>query len=56
MRNWQPGPVNGPTGSDLYREMRALLDDEEYQNFVAAAARLSRNPRLRMGTVNGIVR
>ena len=42
-----PRNVNDPTGS-LYREMRALLDDEEYENFVAAAARLSR-------TVRGIV-
>jgi cytochrome c peroxidase len=31
-----------PRGSDLDREMRALLDDEEYENFAAAAARLSR--------------
>jgi cytochrome c peroxidase len=38
--------MNDPTGSDLYREMRALLDDEEYENFVAAAARLSRRPRI----------
>ena len=28
-----------------HRGMRALLDDEEYENFVAAAARLSRNPQ-----------
>jgi hypothetical protein len=26
--------------------MRALLDDEEYENFVAAAGRLSRSPRI----------
>jgi hypothetical protein len=36
--------MNDPTGSDLYREMRALLDDEEYENFMATAARLSRRP------------
>ncbi len=40
-----PRTVNDSTGSDLYREMRALLDDEEYENFVAAAARLSRSSR-----------
>jgi hypothetical protein len=51
----QPGPVNGPTGSDLYRKMRALLDDEEYGNFVAAAARLSRSPRIG-GVGSGIVK
>ena len=37
--------LNNPTGSDLYREMSALLDDEEYENFAAAAARLSRRPQ-----------
>jgi cytochrome c peroxidase len=36
--------VNDPTGGALYGQMRALLDDEEYENFVAAAARLSRTP------------
>jgi hypothetical protein len=41
-----PHNVNDPTGSDLYREMRALLDDEEYENFAAAAARMSRTPRI----------
>jgi len=34
--------INDPIGSDVKREMRALLDKEEYENFVAAAARLSR--------------
>ena len=39
--------VNGDaTSSDLYRQMRALLDDEEYENFVAAAERLSRSTRI----------
>jgi cytochrome c peroxidase len=28
------------------REMRAVLDDEEYENFVAAATRLSRRPQV----------
>ena len=31
--------VNDPTG--LYAELRTVLEDEEYENFVAAAARLS---------------
>ena len=35
--------INNPTGNHLYTGMRALLDDEEYENFVAAAARLSRS-------------
>jgi len=36
--------VNEPTVSGLHVEMRALLNGEEYANFVAAAARLSRSP------------
>jgi hypothetical protein len=47
---------NGATGSDAYREMRVLLDDEEYENFLAAASRLSRSPQFRTGTGSGIVR
>ena len=40
-----PG-INHPDDSGLYREMRALLDDEEYGNFVAAATRLARRPQV----------
>ena len=50
-----PRTINDSTGSDLYKEMRTLLDDEEYENFVAAAARLARNPQIRTGTIGGIV-
>jgi Di-haem cytochrome c peroxidase/Cytochrome c len=41
--NKQSRNIDGPTGN-LYAEMRALLDDEEYENFVAA--RLSRSARI----------
>jgi cytochrome c peroxidase len=41
-----PRHVNNPTSSDLHGQMRALLDDEEYENFMAAAARLSRRPQI----------
>jgi hypothetical protein len=34
----------GMTGR-LYGEMRALLDDEEYENFVAAVSRLAGRPQ-----------
>jgi cytochrome c peroxidase len=34
--------IDNPTVSALHLQMRALLDDEEYENFVAAAARVSR--------------
>lgn len=36
---------NNPTRSNLYAEMRSLLDHEEYRNFVAAVARLDRRLR-----------
>jgi hypothetical protein len=48
--------VNEPAGSDLYKAMKLLLDDEEYENFAAAAARLARTMQIRMGTSGGIVR
>ena len=41
-----PHQFNDPTGSDVHAKIRAVLDDEEYGNFVAAAARLSRNSRI----------
>jgi hypothetical protein len=46
--------VSDPTGSELYKAMRVLLDDEEYENFVAAATRLSRTARVG-GIGGGIV-
>jgi len=48
-----PANVKGPEHTDLYKELKALLDSEEYENFVAAAARLSRGPQFR--TIDGIV-
>ena len=45
-----------PVGGDLYKAMRLVLDDEEYENFAAAAARLSRTAQIRMGIGGGIVR
>ena len=47
-----PFHVNDSASTALLREMRALLDDEEYENFVAAATRLSRSAD-RFGTVGG---
>jgi cytochrome c peroxidase len=38
--------INDRTGRSLYTRMRALLDDEEYENFVAAAARLMRSRQI----------
>jgi len=39
---------NQPAGEDLYKAMKSLLDDEEYDNFAAAAARLSKTAQVRM--------
>jgi hypothetical protein len=50
-----PRNVNEPAGSDLYAAMRLLLDDEEYENFAAAASRLSRTAQIRTGIVGGVV-
>jgi hypothetical protein len=51
----KPPDVNDPSSS-VYKQMRALLDDEEYENFVAAATRLSRSPQIRNGVVGGVIR
>ena len=39
--------------SEIYLQMRDLLDDEEYENFVAAATRLPRTSQRRVGGVVG---
>ena len=49
------GNINGPASSALREDMKALLDDEEYENFLAAATRLSRNGHVVFGTVSGVV-
>jgi hypothetical protein len=42
--------------TSLYAAMRGLLDDEDYENFVAAAARLRNTPRVLVdGIVGGFV-
>jgi hypothetical protein len=53
--NQPPRHVNDPGRSALFAEMKALLDDEEYENFVAAATRLSRSADLRFRMVGGVV-
>jgi hypothetical protein len=50
-----PRAVNDPASSALLGEMKALLDDEEYENFLAAATRLSRSADFRSRTVDGVV-
>ena len=43
-RHALPRDLNEATRSPLFGEMRAVLDDQEYEDFVAATARLSRRP------------
>jgi hypothetical protein len=43
-RHTLPRNVNEATSSPLFGEMRAVLDDQAYEDFVAATARLSRGP------------
>jgi hypothetical protein len=49
-----PRNVHDPAIVDLDAEMRVLLNDEDYENFVAAAARLRRTGVI-SGTVGGVV-
>jgi hypothetical protein len=51
-----PRNFNDPLSADLIREMKALLDAEEYENFAVATVRLARNPLMRFGTVGGVIR
>lgn len=48
-----PHTISDPASDELYAAMRTLLDDEDYENFVAAAARLRNTSRVFAG---GIVR
>lgn len=51
------GPRNGdPANVDFTTEMRDLLNDEDYENYVAAATRLGRIPRIIRGNIGGFVR
>jgi len=48
-----PFNVDHPASSVLLAQLKALLDGEEYENFVAAATRLSRGADIRFHTVDG---
>jgi hypothetical protein len=48
--------INVPASDELYAAMRTLLDDEDYENFVAAATRLRNTPRFAGGIAGGVVR
>ena len=51
-----PRNVHDPANIDLDAEMRELLDDEDYENFLAAVARLRSAPRVIGGVVGGVRR
>ena len=48
-----PRNLNDPNSVDLYDAMRDLLDDEDYENFVAAAKRLTPNATVTVRTSIG---
>jgi len=50
-----PRNVDDAASSVFLGEMKALLDAEEYENFVAAATRLTRSADFRFRFVNGVV-
>jgi hypothetical protein len=45
--------INDRVKDDLYAAMRELLDNEDYENFVAAATRLRNTPRVFVGGIVG---
>src|SRR5687767_6262386 len=51
-----PRSVDDPANVDFNIEMKDLVNDEVYENYVAAAARLQRTPRIVGGTIGGLVR
>ena len=46
------GHARDPIDAEIYTAMKSLLDDEEYENFVAAAERL---PKTAQGIIGGVV-
>jgi hypothetical protein len=49
-----PRNVHDPASVDLQAEMKELLDDEDYLNFVAAVARLRSTSSIIGGIVGGV--
>ena len=51
--------VNVPRGmeaaNDFKTEMKGLLNDEDYENYVAAATRLRSTPRIISGNIGGVI-
>lgn len=48
-----PRIVNPPANADFKIEMKEILNEEDYENYVAAAARLRRTPRVFCGNIRG---
>jgi hypothetical protein len=46
--------VNDSTSPDLYEGMREVLEDEDYENFVAAVARMRKGPVIVRRVVGGL--
>jgi len=49
-----PRRADDPASRAFLGEMKALLDDEEYENFLAAAIRLTKGPDLRFRNLPGV--
>ena len=50
-----PRRVDQPANDDFTAQMREVLNDEDYENYVAAAARLRTSPRIFVGGVSGTI-
>ena len=51
-----PRSVDNSASDDFKTEMKDLLDDEDFENYVAAAARRRMTPRIVGGTIGGVAR
>lgn len=51
-----PRSVDDPANVDFKTEMKDLLNDEDYENYVAATVRLRSTPRIISGNIGGLVR
>jgi hypothetical protein len=52
----KPRSGDDPAHVDVTTEMKDLLNDEDYENYVAAAARLQNTPRVFSGNIGGRIR
>jgi hypothetical protein len=51
-----PRDVTAPAADGLLKDLKALLGDEDYENFLAAATRLSRSGNLLLRNPDHVIR